>query len=366
LIAALFSFTPIALKQRNNIMPPSSNQNPIGNSKAQKFVASNPLAPLADPFSGMGDDEKEMHKEVSDNVQTRLEKAMDELKEKHAKGTNEKDDVDRAPTGAAYQALHKHQREQSRIVTAAREQADARDRREENQQILNMKEQMKRMKFGDEEEENADNHDHDNDSESDDEFDHLLDDEDDELMALRQARIAQLKQQQSQYAQHRSLGHGSLRTITQDEFLPECTGSSKYVCVHFFHDDFERCKIMDFHLKIIAQEHLEAKFLRLDAAKAPFFVSKLRIKTLPALFVFDNGKEVGQLTGFDGLAKNPKKPDEWQTGRLQEWISSMGAIEYERPNEEVLEEMKRMGVVMRGAVYSANDRERSGLVIDEY
>ncbi len=31
----------------------TSNQNPIGNSKAAKFVAANPLAPLADPFSGM-------------------------------------------------------------------------------------------------------------------------------------------------------------------------------------------------------------------------------------------------------------------------------------------------------------------------
>lgn len=30
-----------------------SHQNPVGNSKAAKFVAANPLAPLADPFAGM-------------------------------------------------------------------------------------------------------------------------------------------------------------------------------------------------------------------------------------------------------------------------------------------------------------------------
>jgi hypothetical protein len=30
-----------------------SHQNPTGNSKAAKFVAANPLAPLADPFAGM-------------------------------------------------------------------------------------------------------------------------------------------------------------------------------------------------------------------------------------------------------------------------------------------------------------------------
>jgi hypothetical protein len=222
---------------------------------------------------------------------------------------------------------------------------------------------MRRLHFQNSEEEDADQYDNDNHSESDDEFDHLLDDENGALAALRQARIAQLKTGAMQRAEHLSLGHGSLRTIAQDEFLRECTGSSKFVCVHFFHDDFERCKIMDFHLRIIAQEHLEAKFLRIDAVKAPFFSTKLRIKTLPALIVFEEGKDVGRLPGFEGLAKNPKKPDEWHTGRLAQWISSTGAIQYEQPSEEVAEEIKRMGIVIRGAVYS--DRERSGSV-DEY
>lgn len=347
---------------------PVSNQNPMGNSKSAKFVAANPLGPMADPFSSLGEDENtELQKEVSNNVQKRLEKAMDELKEKHAKGTNEKDDVDRAPTGTAYKAMHQYQTQQAKATNAAREAADARDRHAENQQIMNVKEQMRRMKFDNdlEGDENVDNDHNDNASESDDEFDHLLDDEDGELAALRAVRIAQLKKQQTALAQHKALGHGSLRTITQDEFLPECTGSSRFVVVHFFHDDFERCKIMDYHLKIIAAEHLEAKFLRIDAAKAPFFVSKLNIKTLPALFVFEEGKEIGQLTGFDGLAINKKKPDEWHTGRLQEWIASRGgAIRYERPSEEVEEELKRMGMVIRGSVYQERE-SRNGLV-DEY
>ena len=180
----------------------------------------------------------------------------------------------------------------------------------------------------------------------DDEFDRLLDDEDDELTAIRQARIAQLATSAKQRAEHVSLGHGSLRTIVQDEFLRECTGSSKFVVVHFFHADIERCKIIDFHLAIVARGHLEAKFLRIDAAKAPFFLAKLRIKTLPALCVFEDGKEVGRLPGFEGLAKDRRKPDEWHTERLKEWLSGTGAIEYERPSEEV------------AAVYS--NRERSG------
>ena len=308
-----------------------------------------------------GDDEKELHKEVSDNVQDRLTKAMDELKEKHATGTNEKDDIDRAPTGGAYRELHQRQQRQAREMAKQNEERDAREQMEDNQNIMDVKERMRRMKFQDSEKENADNMDGDgnsNNSDSEDEFDHLLDEEDPELVLMRQARIAQLRQAQTERAQNMSLGHGQYRTITQDEFLPECTGSSKFVAVHFFHDDFERCKIMDFHLKIIVEQHFECKFLRIDAAKAPFFVAKLKIRTLPSLIVFEQGKDIGRLTGFEGLALNAKKPDEWHTGRLQEWLAGTGAIDYMRPSEEVDEERRRLGLVMRGAVWS--DREKSG------
>lgn len=290
---------------------------------------------------------------------------MDELKEKHRTGTNEVDDVDRAPTGTAYRELHRRQREHAKAVEATKQRDAEQSRLQENQQILNAREHMRRMNFGQNENtHNCDQDEYNSSTDSDDEFDHLLDEDNDELTAIRQARIAQLKQQQSQHATNMSLGHGSLRTIKESEFLSECTGSSKYVIVHYYNDEFERCKIMDFHLKVIAEAHFEAKFLRMDAAKAPFFVAKFRVRTLPSLFVYEDGKEIGRLTGFDGLALNPKKPDEWHTGRLQEWLSETGAIQYEKPTEEIAEEMKRMGIVMRGAVYS--DRERSGLVDDDF
>jgi hypothetical protein len=281
---------------------------------------------------------------------------MEELKEKHAAGTNEIDDPDRGPTGAAYKELHQKQRDLAKRQAMAQEQQEERERIQQNREIMEAKEQMRRIKFQDSE--------HcDNDGSSDDEFDHLLDEEDPSLVQLREARLAQLKREQMALAENISLGHGTLRTIIQDEFLPECTGSSRFVCIHFFQDEFERCKIMDFHLKIIAQEHYECKFLRIDAVKAPFFVTKFKIQVLPSLFVYDTGKEIGRLTGFDGLAPNPKKPDEWHTGRLQEWLADKGVIQYKKPSEEVEEERKRLGIVLRGAVYS--DIERSAIV-DEY
>jgi hypothetical protein len=38
--------------------------------------------------------------------------------------------------------------------------------------------------------------------------------------------------------------HGEYREVKEEEFLAAVTNSKKVVC-HFYHNDFERCKIMD-------------------------------------------------------------------------------------------------------------------------
>ena len=71
---------------------------------------------LETTINKLEDETTTLQKEVSNNVQKRLEKAMEELKEKHRTGTNEVDDVDRAPTGTAYRELHRRQRELAKAV----------------------------------------------------------------------------------------------------------------------------------------------------------------------------------------------------------------------------------------------------------
>jgi thiol-disulfide isomerase/thioredoxin len=302
--------------------------------------------------------EQEYAKEMSDNINKRLTKTLGEMKDRHASGTNELDDPDRAPTGAAYHAAAQAQKEKRQA------QANEQNRLQETQRLIQMKQQALSV-FGDKnssnpnaDEHNSDNgdgdgngNDSDNDS-SDGEYDDLLNETDDALEAIRQKRLFQMKMQQTQMAEHRSLGHGEVRTINQDEFLPECTGKSEWVAVHFYHDEFERCKIMDHHLKLVARLHLNCKFLRVDAAKAPFFVDKLQIQTLPTLIVFQEGKPVGRLMGFEGLAKDLNEPDKWHTGRLQQWLAGTGAIKYKIPTEEVREEMERMGIRPKGTVWT--------------
>lgn len=171
------------------------------------------------------------------------------------------------------------------------------------------------------------------DEDDDSEFDGEFEDDDEALEAFRQRRLAEMKKAHVKADENNAKGHGEVRTITQDEFLPECTGSSKYVVVHFFHDDFERCKIMDHHLKIMAPLHLSCKFVRINAEKAPFFVAKLAIQTLPTLLVFKDGKTIDRLLGFDGLSDS-KNPDQFSTSRLGRWLERTGAIEYEGPDTD--------------------------------
>jgi hypothetical protein len=87
--------------------------------------------------------------------------------------------------------------------------------------------------------------------------------EDPELEALRQQRLAALKALTKGKQQQVADGHGELREIVEEEFLKEVT-STPYVIVHFYHEEFMTCKVMDKHLRILAPRILTAKFLRIN------------------------------------------------------------------------------------------------------
>jgi hypothetical protein len=97
---------------------------------------------------------------------------------------------------------------------------------------------------------------------------------DEELEELRDKRKKELMLQQQEKLENLSKGHGQYREVSQDEFLSEVT-SSTYVICHFYHTDFPKCAIMDHHLNILASQHTEAKFIKINAEKAMFFVEKV-------------------------------------------------------------------------------------------
>lgn len=50
------------------------------------------------------------------------------------------------------------------------------------------------------------------------------------------------------------------------------TEEERCVC-HFFHQDFERCRILDKHLAILAKKYFDTRFIKLSAPVRLYTVS---------------------------------------------------------------------------------------------
>ena len=110
-------------------------------------------------------------------------------------------------------------------------------------------------------------------------------------------------------------GHGKYTEIVEEQFLPTVT-KTRFVILHFYHKDFERCKIVDMHLEKIARVHTETWFGRIDAEKCPFFVSKLAVQMLPTVVCFMDGISIDRICGFDELGGVDDFPTLIMTRRL--------------------------------------------------
>eukprot|EP00758_Cryptobia_borreli_P011647 Tbor_TRINITY_DN5680_c0_g1::TRINITY_DN5680_c0_g1_i12::g.9031::m.9031 len=132
-------------------------------------------------------------------------------------------------------------------------------------------------------------------------------DDDAELDFLRERRRAFLKMQQEKHGEWLSKQHGSYREIEESSFFSTVVrekGGSDDVALHFFHKDFERCKIMDRHLQELAPQMMSIKFAKIDADKSPFLVERLRVNMLPCVVLFHNDVAVDRIVGFDGLGED--------------------------------------------------------------
>ncbi|XP_072963945.1 thioredoxin domain-containing protein PLP3B-like [Typha angustifolia] len=156
-------------------------------------------------------------------------------------------------------------------------------------------------------------------------LDELIDDP--ELEKLHAERVAALKKEVEKREVLKRQGHGEYREVSEGDFLGEVTGSEKVIC-HFYHREFYRCKIMDKHLKALAPVHVATKFIKLDAENAPFFVTKLAIKTLPCVILFKNGIAFDRLVGFQDLGGK----DDFTTRGLENLLKKKGIISERKGN----------------------------------
>lgn len=99
------------------------------------------------------------------------------------------------------------------------------------------------------------------------------------------------------------------KTLHSDDEVLRFTTAHEKTVVHFSHAEFNRCSVMDAHLKMIAEAHGkfdgsedgEVRFAKVDVKDASFVVEKLGVRVLPCVVAFLEGVAKGRVVGFEGL-----------------------------------------------------------------
>lgn len=132
-----------------------------------------------------------------------------------------------------------------------------------------------------------------------------------------------------------SLGHGEYSEIpTEKEFFSVVKASERVVC-HFYRDNWP-CKVMDKHISILAKQHVETRFVKINAEKSPYLAEKLRIVVLPTLALIKNAKVDNYVVGFDELGGT----DEFSTEELEERLAKADVIIFEGESSRIFSKSK--------------------------
>ncbi|KMZ71878.1 putative Thioredoxin domain-containing protein [Zostera marina] len=142
----------------------------------------------------------------------------------------------------------------------------------------------------------------------------------DDIEALRERRLQQMKRMAEKKKKWISLGHGEYTEITEKHFFASVKASDRVVC-HFYRENWP-CKVMDKHLNILAKQHMETRFLKIHAEKSPFLTDKLKIIVLPTLALIKNAKVDDYILGFDELGGK----DDFSTEELEERLAKSQVV----------------------------------------
>jgi len=93
-----------------------SYQNSAGPNKSAKFINQNPLDPLANPFSHVDDNQNERNEQLSENVNKRLTKAMEELVVKHSKADAAAAASKKTRQNKNHISIHQQQQQQQNFI----------------------------------------------------------------------------------------------------------------------------------------------------------------------------------------------------------------------------------------------------------
>ncbi|KAE8672810.1 Thioredoxin domain-containing protein 9 [Hibiscus syriacus] len=145
--------------------------------------------------------------------------------------------------------------------------------------------------------------------------------DDDDLEAIRERRLQQMKKMAEKRSRWIGLGHGEYSEIpAEKDFFSIVKASERVVC-HFYRENWP-CKVMDKHLSALAKQHIETRFVKIHAEKSPFLAERLNIVVLPTLALIKNAKVDDYVVGFDELGGT----DEFSTEDLEDRLAKAQVI----------------------------------------
>ncbi|KMS94280.1 hypothetical protein BVRB_023000, partial [Beta vulgaris subsp. vulgaris] len=145
------------------------------------------------------------------------------------------------------------------------------------------------------------------------------------LEDLRRARLAELQAKAGKVHQWRANGHGAYSEVADQRAWFDATKTSERVITHFYRPTTPFCELVDKHLSVLAANHIEARFIRINAEKAPFLADRLNIVTIPTIVMTSDGTVKDRIIGFEGIAKLDKCSSEDFERRL----ALNGMIDYD-------------------------------------
>ncbi|KAI5635925.1 thioredoxin domain-containing protein [Phthorimaea operculella] len=163
-----------------------------------------------------------------------------------------------------------------------------------------------------------------------------------DLEAIRQARIAEMKQRAKKKQEWLANGHGEYTEVDNEkDFFTVCNKSEHVVC-HFYKNDTPRCKIVDMHLKILAKKHVETRFVKIDAERAPFLTGRLKIRVIPTIACVKDNKMKDFIVGFTDLGNRDDFSTEMLESEVIEYSGDLAVPPAEQRKQRALQiESKR-------------------------
>ncbi|KAL2231541.1 UNVERIFIED_CONTAM: Thioredoxin domain-containing protein 9 [Sesamum indicum] len=127
----------------------------------------------------------------------------------------------------------------------------------------------------------------------------------DDLEVLRERRLQHMKKMAEKRSRWIALRHGDYSEIPHEkEFFSVVKASERVVC-HF--------TVMDKHLSILAKQHIETRFVKINAEESLYLSEKLRIVVLPTLALVKNAEVEDYVVGFGELGGT----DDFSTEELE-------------------------------------------------